>query len=797
MTNRVGDEYYYGDTDIIGWAGHAPLTDDAFAVQEFGDMDHSAYPYGINLDIPQDEAPQADALETDQSDAWVKKISLQIKNLEALTNTALKAIAPTAANAVLNESPVSDSWEAYFNTIPYFRRQNERLAAAQAAAFEAQKRDIFGEEMAAKGLHPATTATRAATATTLESGCELSTLAQPYFIVGLSGGRTDKTGPTSLPLDILRYIDYLHQSKGQIVLFDAPALLNVIDTSWQAAAQEMSAKLRSVEQALYPEDTPLPITNASELVNGDLTRFKAIFSGTKAILKAHPEILKKVWQIVPPSAKKTKNLATDQAYECLDTKEQIQALALMDYEILHLAFILFFSGEKIRHGRSEERSAQVIRMIRSTKEYKTLLKDLDKQGKISEPTATKGARMQADAYPNPYRVIGGETGLTIGTVLENGQIPLRYSLTMGEDLWTLVQQGKQKAVLEYLTANTANPQLKQQISEWGKWDKIGVHELAALVSSNILWPVEKIDIIKLKSSNPQVYKQRLGVKVLEIQASIALLPTLSILVEEIMPLYYRGAPDLQDTEAYIGWLTEGLSDPYLQAMLHLQEYSILQHLYATLQDLAQIAGRSTGKESNWTQTMVEIDIRFNNKKLTTALEKSKKDLEFDEEQRAQAVHDLQEVTMGNKLAGKAQACYTLMYWGLRGIGDIYPPASDDVIKFTLVNIIVPYLEKNSKDEWVLSIIRYFHEHPDSTRFLARNGQDLIEEYVGLREKELGIELADRMEATSDAYYVLGLTQVPSFKRIADTHREMAQTTRQLHARYPKGYFDKDPKNTSS
>ncbi|MFA6024687.1 MAG: hypothetical protein WC777_05840 [Candidatus Gracilibacteria bacterium] len=510
--------------------------------------------------------------------------------------------------------------------------------------------------------------------------------AQLYFIVGLSNGQIVRQGEHTLPLDILKFLRVLHEQEGVLILFDAPALLDPTDHSWDPSAQEMKAFLQAVQDGMGLNG--IPVQNASEVL--DPQRFKEAFSIIKSILSQDQTLQELIWKIPPKSAKQAAGLPPDALWNELQEGEQAKAWSLLDYEILHLTFIVLSPGRKILHGRSEERSKQLVQKLRTHPRY-SLLEPYDQKQSVCKLPELRERHIQADKYPNPYRVLASSSPAVKGQISECGQVPLVSSLALGDAFRDLVRDGKQKDLLSYLDSNLKGSPLQQDLArvDWG--NPAALYLLAARYIQTVSWPVVTARA-KLSQAEDQSSICRTVLR--EWVDSISLSPKLRVLVEVLMPSLYKELP--QEPLEQMAWYLSGLSAQggVVDSLLDGPEKTTVELLLQMLREFyLELGGGPTELEgSDWWLHCVEMDCRMNRGQLLRSFE-SDEWMDQTEPERENTAVEFLKTSEASTLSSVGASAYHSMRWALKGIPGSLAPMSPKSQLFVFERVLLPYLLK--------------------------------------------------------------------------------------------------------
>ncbi len=356
----------------------------------------------------------------------------------------------------------------------------------------------------------------------------------PYLIVGLSDGITESeqhkagyrvaSGNLVLAADSKRYVEYLVENDGFIVLFDAPNMLGKQDEKWEQAAVEMGLRMRGVASELQARgrfQTKARIVKASALCAKNPERFRFLFEEISRIVAEDDYIRNKIDQIIPPSAKKTASC-----------EEGEIPPELREYEILHLAFILFCEGEKVRHGRSEERTAQIVKRLKAN--YSERLDLENWEGNIINPPSLRAKRISK--YPLPYRISQVDSTEDVEKILGiDGQMPLSATVRIADNIREFTEAGKDIHLKKYLAKNF------QKLKVLSNMDFNDPHEvaIATVLIMNEVWEFEYMTLKTLYRATKYVASPGFGhkaiMKLRGIVSDMCLSPRMKAIIEVLMP----------------------------------------------------------------------------------------------------------------------------------------------------------------------------------------------------------------------------------------------------------------------
>ena len=510
---------------------------------------------------------------------------------------------------------------------------------------------------------------------------------QLYFIVGLSNGINENPEQNLyLPFDMVRYLDYLARNDGLIMLFDAPNIGGGLpDSVWEKACGDMRNRIQCLIDAF--EFKELKVLKASEAIDKD--RFIETFESVRKIVIQNSDIAEKMWQIVPPSARLSENLDAKCKISNLTSEEKERAFKLMEYEMQHVAAILANDGTKILHGRSEERSAQIVKILAENFSDETSC--LKWQGNIMNPSELKDRRLDPEKYPLPYRLADIKSVEEINYfILSFGQIPLIPSIHLGDSIFELSRLGKKDLIRKYLLNNFRSENDKILIDQLDFEIMKDCYILASFLVNKIIWPVERKKLEKIKENSDPVLESKAMLQVLNIQSDICLSPFFKTIIEKVMPTYY-GKCDMSDLKVYLKWLIEGIVGPF-SICPDSFERDMLQHCIYQLSDIYNILGGDElelSKNPNWINIFFEIDADLNHGKLTSVLMNNAVSMKNVPEIRTQESENLKYIAGVNY--------FDMQFDNISFLSplDMKLPENRELRKTFLLHILMPYFNKTN------------------------------------------------------------------------------------------------------
>jgi hypothetical protein len=494
--------------------------------------------------------------------------------------------------------------------------------------------------------------------------------AAPYFIVGLNGGVTEE-GDTTMHLSagILRYADALRDG-GRFVIFDAPQMgWQVEDAAkWDRAAEEMQVRLRGIVDAA---DTPnIRIVRASQLQPREgLDTLKNLVGKLKLITKNDAEMARKIWQIVPPSAKASNGFAKESQFSEMDASQTERALALMEYELYHVALIISCDGTKILHGRSEQRTRQVVEHL--AKYYADHFGLKNWKGNIIDPPELRVSCLGGNSAP--YQLTDGGAPRAVA---EKGQLPLSAKLTETRAaILRVLEEGRGEELEAYLRGNCVLPGMRDVVSQADFSSPRTVAFSTARLVSKCFWPIEMGELKALREVDEGKFVKRCHKKVLEILSDFYLSPQLAVLLDDLMPVFYGqreytggGARELRD---YVGWLITGLGGNDTGAISlclpNGDEWNVMLGMFNMLVDIHEMLGGNIHDlpVSEWAASVWEIDRSLNDDRLCWAIHSSP-DIAADDDKKRDAIASLRDIARGVKLERDVQGSFAYLHWSMRG-----------------------------------------------------------------------------------------------------------------------------------
>lgn len=589
--------------------------------------------------------------------------------------------------------------------------------------------------------------------------CENRLADLTYFIVGLSDGVTEENGPMTPPMDILRYVEAVDG----IVLFDGPELKYIGTTGtlpppdfegWGQACTEMGTRIQGIATALKKPDGFF-ITRASQVCAIDPQGYQRIFQEIQQQAQANSWIAEKLWKIVPPYQKKSHGFEVGVDFATLDPAARGHAFQLMSYEIAHLAFILFSQGAKIRHGWGERKSSQVIQRLRGN--YP------DWKGEVIDPPPLRAQRIQG-RYPLPYRLwpCQQDARQLLGkAVLEDGQIPLRSTLHLGEAMRQLVDQGKTEELRAYFSCNIPDPDLRAKVLELDFTDPRNLYWAAASLSSSMLWPIEKEILTILRASNRERWKQYLSMKALDVFSDLCLSPDLEVILTQLLPRFCGDWDAQGETASSLQFLLEHGEGPL--SCLPDGEQKIMRSVFNVLRELFEVAvgDSDTLKSSTWFNCVLEIDKIFGDRRFFNTLGQGH--VYDDPEAREVAVQGLLEAKSGLELADAVSSSHMMRLWGGTCV-DLRGGMSLTTRAYVLSRIMIPYLIAQNHPHAILWQNLFCEESQNAFVFMWWD--NISKAYSEARSRDLGLDIGEEIEADRVAAERMRLVdQMPQMKEI--------------------------------
>jgi len=373
-----------------------------------------------------------------------------------------------------------------------------------------------------------------------------------YFVVGLSGGISSAQAGERLKIsiDLLRYVDFLKDG-GHLVIFDAQNLGYEMadDRAFDQALEEMEVRLKGVSAS---QGGKVDVTRASSVISGEREKFDFLVSEIKQILREDGFVQEKIWKIVPPSAKG--NDLNYLNFSDVPADRVENAYSLMEYEVLHLAFIFTNDGTKIAHGRSEERSAQLIKHLKNSYGERlgcSAWKGEVQVGKVESP------RIFADKYPSPYGLAGFNGGREPG-VEQAGSLPVSSNVShIHRVIMNVLSRGGEESLRRYLSTL---PGSKDFYNKLDFSNPKAVYLTTSLLINKCIWPIESAELAVAKErfdrDGTGDFGKRIEEKVAELEETLKLSPQLKVVIEDLMPVFLRKPGD--GSEEKLRWFIEGL-----------------------------------------------------------------------------------------------------------------------------------------------------------------------------------------------------------------------------------------------
>ncbi|MFA6521126.1 MAG: hypothetical protein WCT53_01950, partial [Candidatus Gracilibacteria bacterium] len=354
-----------------------------------------------------------------------------------------------------------------------------------------------------------------------------------YFIVGLSHGKAPARTDTFLPISILQYLNAVGPD-GKIVLFDAPGMgwQGGNEEDWQPGISRMNLRIKAILAAMHRPE--VEVLKASDVTNKNPERFAQLVEGIKEIAQRDSEIAHILWLIVPPHAKRGVGLENKKNFEDLEPHEREAALNLAEYEVYHLAFIIFCKGQKILQGRSEERSAQIVKILCAKYSNELGIKYVNMPLKLK--TNQKGTR--------PYNLMEISTHLEYAeeNLAEAPQIPLKASMQIAASVRHILEQEGEPSLRQYLAQNAHLPGLSEIVNTADFKTPEGISLAVSNLVHECMWPIEVDELKQMRESDPNAFFIEAMVKINGIVNTFAMSPRLRVIMDELMPILYSPVP---------------------------------------------------------------------------------------------------------------------------------------------------------------------------------------------------------------------------------------------------------------
>ncbi len=581
--------------------------------------------------------------------------------------------------------------------------------------------------------------------------CERKLEGVRYFIIGLSHGVTEgDNGPMCLPLDIGRYAD----SAKAFVLFDAPVLQFIGNNGqmpdgdldgWGDACDDMEARLVGIPD--------ISIVKASDVCAVDPQGYMEIYQYVLGAMRSDAVVSNKIWQIVPPSVKGPNGFDLRQRFSELDGDDQGRAIQLAEYEIAHVALILFSQGGKILHGRTEQRSRQVVNRLKSGfPEWK---------GEVVDPKSLRGKRLISHKYPNPYALFEGlETPEDVyNVIVEGGQVPLNATLQLGEAMRFYIENGEEESLRRYLEVNLGDVPDLSTIEN--------VYLAASAIMSDVIW--DRFERAQFEVARDE---DRIRAKVLSVLSDFCLSPDLEVLLNVLMPRFC-GRWDSEDVAESVRFLLENV--PSAIAVLPIEyEKAVMGRLIGVLEDLYVILGGSLDEiiVSSWAEEVMNIDQVFNEGRFCEVM--GQVGLAGDASARCDAVSELVMLKDGIELLDRMGSSEAMLMFAGTSFDYRGVVLSWAARRCLFERIIVPYLAMRG-DSVAFACLRRIEEFGhDRTRYW----DVLIERYSDARAADLGLNAGDRVDDYCSATTALGMDVCsPSARLLHRAFRDLVRRFR--------------------
>ena len=560
-----------------------------------------------------------------------------------------------------------------------------------------------------------------------------------YFIVGLSGGITeqDVDGRMCLPLDILRYAEALREG-GKFVLFDV--------MGWEEAASEMEGRLQDIIKARKLSE--VQVVKASEVIEGDPERYQEIFQDIKRMVLEDPCVADKMWKIVPPSAKNPNGFDSKLPFADLEPGERECACELMEYEMHHIAFILFNDGTKILHGTAEKKSRQIVNLIAAD----------DWKGQIIDPP-----EVRSNGGLPPYALHSFED-----VSLDGRQVPLRAALDLGDSVRA---QGDRFDIGKYLGKSSVVPEIREVLDGFDADDSKSVYLGISSLVVTCLWPVEKAELERLKVEDPEKFEVRVHMKITEMIESMSLSPQLKLVLEN----FILDDLDMSDARTCIHGLLSDLGgdDGVVRNLTVLHEREVMERMMEILNDLHGLVGGEwlDLRHSDLWRVLQEIDHVFNEGRFFTE-EIYGDGIVDDPFVREESIERIRAVMEGLNLREDIHTSHMYLSWAMRGIGDFYRGLSGEARDYMVEKVILPYLVKRG-DEFAVWVQDFVLGKSYSQFTLIMFADELVEKFTEARRRDLGLDFADSVFESCEAMDRLGLTQRATWRSIQESMRVIA------------------------
>ena len=581
-----------------------------------------------------------------------------------------------------------------------------------------------------------------------QESCESRLEGQRYFIVGLSNGVV----AGDLGFDILRYIE----SSDMVTLFDGPALQFIGENGcmpdddfdvWGEACGEMEERVAAVARGVGKED--FQIVKASEVCAQDPKEFSRIYHAVIDAIWSDLWVANKIWQIVPPSAKTPSGFDFKAKFSDLSPVDQERAVELIKYEVIHIAFILFSRGEKILHGRSEEKSLQIVNRLKANIVPAWT-------GTVDKAKGLQAKRLLGHRYPNPYALHSLEEASDVFTaIVERGQVPLRATLRLAEAMRWYVENGQESAMRAYLERNGC----EEMLLDFGKTENIYLS--AAAITSSVIWRVEK----------ERITADKVGMKVLDVLSDLCLSPDLEVILKDLMPRFCG------KWDGSIKFLLENITSA-VAGLKNEYERTVMYSLMGILKDLYEISGEDPDEveNSDWFEQALNVDAVFNEGRFEATM--GQVGLAGSVEVREEAVDGLLGCKSGIELADEVSSSKMMLMWA-GTYADYRNFRLSDASVFYLFKVMLTYLAAKGDGE-AFQMLR--NAWVEQRTWVVMNWDDILSKYADARAEELGLSCSERVLVACEAADQMGMTaNNSSIGLVIEAQRKLAQAVARVKA----------------